>query len=439
MPVPGTPPTIIDTTSIEPLNNLDRLAFPSARGFGAHARGGRRGVLFEVTTLADGGPGSLRECVEAAGPRTCVFATGGTIVLDTVLSVSAPFLTIAGQTTPGGGIQLMLSETDEHQVLRIATHDVVVRHVRLRRGATSPSAAPDGTCCGDAVILTGAQRVILDHVSVGFSTDENVDVTQSSGVTVQNSIIAYGLRRSTHEDTANNPEDHHSMGVLVGEGSTRVSLVRNFFAFNLNRNPRLQSGISEVCGNLVYGTTVNPISMSGNARANVVGNHFDPRPQNSYTHVISTENSSRAYARGNTTSVDIWAPGASQAPSPFQTPSCDDQPSLHAILSQVGAWPRDSLDSATVGHVHDGTGALIDSPSEIDGWPQLEPGVPPDDVDGDGMADQWEREVGLNPDTPQDGNDDYFGVGYTALEVYLAWLAHDVEIATTVSVPPISP
>jgi pectate lyase len=439
MPVPGAPPTIIDTRSVEPLNNLDRLAFPSAQGFGAHARGGRHGAVLYVSSLADHGPGSLRACVEAAGPRTCVFATGGTIVLGSVLSASNPFLTIAGQTAPGGGIQLMLSETDEGQVLAITTHDVVVRHLRLRRGATSLSAAPDGTCCGDAVVLTGAERVILDHVSVGFATDENVDVYGSRDVTVQDSIIAYGLRHSTHTDTAKDPEDHHSMGALVGAGSTRVSFIRNLFAFNLNRNPRLQSGISEVCGNLVYGATANPISLSGDARANVVGNHFDPGPENSYTYVMSTEDSAQAYAKGNTTPADIWELGANQASTPFQTPSCDDRRSLHAILSQAGAWPRDSLDSATVGHVHDGTGGLIDSPTEVDGWPQLEPGVPPHDVDGDGMADQWEREVGLNPDTPQDGNDDYFGVGYTALEVYLAWLAHDVEIDTTVSVPPISP
>ena len=52
------------------------LAFPGAEGFGAFARGGRGGKVYRVTTLADYDPGgepiiagSLREAIEAEGPR----------------------------------------------------------------------------------------------------------------------------------------------------------------------------------------------------------------------------------------------------------------------------------------------------------------------------------------------------------------------------------
>ena len=48
-------------------------AFPGAEGFGAIATGGEGGREIWVTTLAPDGPGSLREAVDAEGPRTVKF------------------------------------------------------------------------------------------------------------------------------------------------------------------------------------------------------------------------------------------------------------------------------------------------------------------------------------------------------------------------------
>ena len=42
-------------------------AFPGAEGFGSDTPGGRGGTVHEVTTLADAGPGSLREAIMAEG------------------------------------------------------------------------------------------------------------------------------------------------------------------------------------------------------------------------------------------------------------------------------------------------------------------------------------------------------------------------------------
>src|SRR4051794_38085305 len=84
-------------------------AFPTAEGFGAKSIGGRGGRVIEVTNLNDSGPGSFRDCAENVGPRTCVFRVGGTIALTTPIAVQAAnsYLTVAGQTAPGGGIQLI--------------------------------------------------------------------------------------------------------------------------------------------------------------------------------------------------------------------------------------------------------------------------------------------------------------------------------------------
>src|SRR2546426_6206319 len=79
------------------------LAFPGAEGYGAYAKGGRGGKIFLVTNLSDSGPGSLREAVEAKGPRTVIFRVGGAIETKGLV-IREPYITVAGQTAPGDGI-----------------------------------------------------------------------------------------------------------------------------------------------------------------------------------------------------------------------------------------------------------------------------------------------------------------------------------------------
>ena len=79
-------------------------AFPGAEGGGKFSFGGRGGKVYVVTSLADSGPGTFREALEAAGPRIVVFNVSGIIQLKNRIVVLAPYITIAGQTAPGDGV-----------------------------------------------------------------------------------------------------------------------------------------------------------------------------------------------------------------------------------------------------------------------------------------------------------------------------------------------
>jgi len=63
--------------------HAQQLAFPGAEGYGKYSLGGRGGKVYEVTTLADDGPGSFRQAFNAypGEPLTIVFRVGGIIDL----------------------------------------------------------------------------------------------------------------------------------------------------------------------------------------------------------------------------------------------------------------------------------------------------------------------------------------------------------------------
>ena len=123
-------------------------AFPTAQGYGAVSRGGRRGRVIKVTNLDDSGPGSLRAAIEAKGPRNVIFEVGGIIRLKSDLSIRNPFVTIAGQTAPGEGICI------RDATLHLRTHNIILRHFCARLG--DELAEDPGTA--DTVSFLGAAK-----------------------------------------------------------------------------------------------------------------------------------------------------------------------------------------------------------------------------------------------------------------------------------------
>ncbi len=274
-------------------------AFPGAEGFGSDTPGGRGGRVYEVTTLEDclvpavgctvPVPGSLREALQASGPRIVVFRVSGTIEIDWQIAVRNPYLTIAGQSAPGGGIAIRNGPTNDLHAISIQTHDVVVRHLRFRPGRATPSAqATDGLN-----LANGAHRVIIDHCSFSWAVDEGFDVGWSNpagqsvhDVTLQWSIVSEGLveersrwpsgftiaRCSDALGSGTAGPCFHSKAVLAGTNGTqsvateRFSLHHNFFAHNFDRNPLVSgSGRWDVVNNVVF----DPNSLMGSSVASL--------------------------------------------------------------------------------------------------------------------------------------------------------------------------
>ena len=220
-------------------------AFPGAAGFGSDTPGGRGGEVLFVTNLNDSGPGSLRAACESGGPRIVIFRVGGTIELTSDISITRPFLTIAGQTAPGDGICLKNTRSNKRAALIISTHDVVVRYLRVRPGASDRPSC----CLRGIALVNGAHDVVVDHCSLSWAVDELFTVWGGvHDVSLQWCFLTEALNRSNHE------EGPHSCGALLGNRmSQNFTLHHNLFAHNSQRNPRIKcGGVVDVVNNVVY-------------------------------------------------------------------------------------------------------------------------------------------------------------------------------------------
>lgn len=89
-------------------------------------------------------------------------------------------------------------------------------------------------------------------------------------------------------------------------------------------------------------------------------------------------------------------------------------------LNCDGTWynRRDAIDTRIINDIKNGTGGIIDSPTQVGGWITPATGTGCTDTDHDGMPDVWETAHGLNPNDASDGPK-IAADGYTNLENYL--------------------
>jgi len=226
---------------------------PGLSGFGVDTQAGSgrhlkkpRTRIFRIRSLSDSGPGSLRECINAKEPRTCIFEVSGEIKIKSLLKIKNPYITIAGQTAPAPGITITQGG------FSVETHDVLIQHLAVRPGDNLKGVEPrfrDGISIG-AAPPKSAYNVVVDHLSLTWAVDENISTAYpgTHDVTISNCLIAEGLYNSIH------PKGPHSKGVMIGDFSKRITLRRNLIASNEERNPYIKPGASvEMINNTVYG------------------------------------------------------------------------------------------------------------------------------------------------------------------------------------------
>ncbi len=458
------------------LPQADIPAFPGAEGGGMYTFGGRGGRIITVTNLNNDGEGSLRWACEQGGARIIVFNVSGVINLTEPISLRAPYVTIAGQTAPGDGICV------SGETFHINTHDVIMRHMRFRRGATDVGSRDD------ALGGNPVGNIMLDHISTSWGLDENISMYRhmfdpgdgskelklgTVNITIQNSISFQTL------DTYN-----HSFGSTLG--GENCTFMRNIWANNAGRNPSIGwNGQFNFINNVVY-NWVHRSADGGDYTTlyNFINNYYKPGPLTPKDapvghRIVKPESGrsklgyfvfGRVYANGNimegsdAVTKDNWNGGVQvqeqkdtegytenmrwNTPMPIANPFpiMSAQDAYEFVLSNAGANipKRDIVDQRCMEQVRTGKvyydpaadaidfyqfkyrrlpkdsykQGIITDIRQVGGMPKYE-GKPYKDSDGDGMPDAWEKKYGLNPNDASDAVKDMNGDGYTNIEKYI--------------------
>jgi hypothetical protein len=456
-------------------------AFPGAWGGGMYSFGGRGGRVMVVTSLADSGPGSLREACEAAGPRIVVFNVAGIIRLESKIRIRAPYLTLAGNTAPGDGV-CIAGDTVE-----LETHDVILRHLRFRRGAT------DVTDRNDSLGGNPVGNVMIDHVSASWGLDENMSMYRhmftppQGGKELKLPTVNITIQHSIFSECLNTY--HHAFGSTIG--GLNSTFHHNLWASNSGRNPSVgMYGDFTFANNVVFNWVHRTID-GGDHRSlyNIVHNTFKPGPATPAGKPIAWrflkpesersktvfDNFGKAHVHGNVAvgnervTADNWAGGVqpdvqrddpalvlgrikTDIPHPYaRLPLQSATESYDLVLKHAGATlpRRDAVDARVIESVRTGhaagsvlpgtreklthrpyTGEQIDKqidligkgiithPEQVGGYPVYQ-GEPHADADRDGLPDEWEKTHGLDPGNAADATADLNGDGYTNIEDFI--------------------
>jgi hypothetical protein len=449
---------------------------PGAKGFGIMTKAGRNGQIIKVTNLNDSGTGSLRAALTATGPRTVIFEISGTITLSSKIKITSGNLTVAGQTAPGPGILVkgrgIVIAADDVLLQHIAIRPGDVPNSDQDEEDNRDALGIETTGAGDIVERVVVDHVSLswsvDEIfSTWASTDNAGARSYIKDCTISNSILSEALNNSLHSSgPPNYAPTPHPMGVLIGSDSTNISVHRNLLAHLGDRNPLLADDVSNVqfANNYIYrpGAAASnrmKLEIGGDAGLSMVAsfksNVLVPDPANTTSTRYGLARD-RAPTPGAALTLymndnRIWnIASASWWPNPITnqtdntvTPVWDDagfggtktypstEPSVFTstnvnvpiiawdalkdyVLANAGSRPfdHDPVDVRILDQVTNNTGHLIDSPSQVGGYPNIDvvtvthnPPSTTADADGDGYSnlEEWlyskarEVEFGVPP------------------------------------------
>jgi len=357
-----------------------------------------------VTTLAASGPGSLLEALNADGPRIVVFEVGGIFDMQRQeIKITQPFLTIAGQTAPSPGITLIRTGID------VATHDVIMQHIRVRTGAADAPKRQGWE--PDAFSTIGAYNVIVDHCSMTWAIDENMSASgprfsgktpdewrngASHRVTFSNNIIAEGLAHATHS------KGEHSKGSLIHDNASDILIIGNLYAHNYERSPLFKGGVrGMVINNLIYDPGQRAVHYNlipeewsdhpyQNGQLTLIGNVMragPSTPKDVALFMLGGSGDIELYEEDNiavdrlgnpllktgrySTSkaqiLPLAKPAMPEGVKPISSLDVQD-----AVIRGVGArpWDRDKVDARIVADTIEGRGEIIDNEEQVGGYPQ---------------------------------------------------------------------
>ncbi len=205
-------------------------------GFGAETRGGDPSQVFHVTTLADSGPGSLREGLSSDKSQWIVFDVSGTVELKKKIRIKSD-KTVDGRSSD---ISIIGSLTIDSGVKNVIVTDLTL------------SDPLEGEAGGDVIGIRGhAGKTFKDydthdlwfhHLDVSHGTDGLIDNRGGTNITISWSHFhhhAKAMLDDNDTDGANTPE-------------MRMTYHHNFFEEITRRSPQLSFGKGDYYNNYNY-------------------------------------------------------------------------------------------------------------------------------------------------------------------------------------------
>jgi len=282
-------------------------------------------------------------------------------------------------------------------------------------------------------------------------------------------LLSESLNKSFHE------KDDHGYGAIWG--GVNATFHHNLLAHHNSRNPRFDGGKRTGTGlspfgidkvdyrnNVIYNWGANSAYGGENGEYNMVNNYYKAGPGTTSSKKyrimeISMETDLTTYGPGfgkffidgnyvdgsPAITSNNWAGGVdagsglgttnyslAKQTTAFPAEATTQHTALQAyeaVLLYAGAsYKRDAVDTRVMTEVRNGTATyngsktgkrgIIDSQTDVGGWPTLLQTAVLKDTDGDGMPDDWEIANKLDP-TKANANGRDLSTGYDNIEVYI--------------------